>query len=118
MLSHRIVPYFRLFPFINVLLLKKNTHLPIFLGVACINPPIPPEETKLELFYEPGTVIAFGETVTYQCSEAYFFEVDYHMPNFTLTCLTDGNFSDPLPWKNCLLPSSKYQYKTRCFCQI
>ena len=78
-----------------------------FSGVACINPPIPPEETKLELLYEKDTVIAFGDTVSYQCLPGTFFEIDYNMPNFTLTCQTDGNFSDPLPWKNCLLPSSK-----------
>ena len=77
------------------------------LGVACINPPIPPEETKLELLYVKDTVIAFGDTVSYQCLAGTFFEIDYNMPNFTLTCQTDGNFSDPLPWKNCLLPSSK-----------
>ena len=79
------------------------------LGVACINAPIPPEETKLQLLYEPNSVIAFGDTVSYECLPGTFFEEDYNMPNFTLTCLTDGNFSDPLPWKNCLLPSSKPQ---------
>ena len=47
-------------------------------GVACINPPIPPEETKLELLYEQDTVIAFGDTVSYQCLPGTFFEVDYN----------------------------------------
>ena len=88
----------------------NNSYFPPFKnisGVACINAPIPPEETKLQLLYEPNSVIAFGDTVSYECLPGTFFEEDYNMPNFTLTCLTDGNFSDPLPWKNCLLPSSK-----------
>ncbi len=45
--------------------------------------------------------------MTYKCREGFFFEEDYDMQSFQLTCLTSGNFTDPEPWKRCLNPSSK-----------
>ena len=81
----------------------------IFIGVACINPPIPPDEANLQLLYQPDTLIAFGDTVTYICKEGFFFEEDYDMLDFKLTCKTNGNFTEPLPWKKCLNPNSKFK---------
>jgi hypothetical protein len=78
-----------------------------FLGVACINPPSPPAENNLVVKYVNNTVIPFGGKVSYVCADGYFFEEDYYMPYFNLTCLPDGNFSSPVPWKKCLNPQSK-----------
>ncbi len=80
----------------------------IHLGVACVDPPSPPWETKLERHYEDGGVIEFGQNVTYTCKTGLFFEEDYHLPHFNLTCLPDGNFTNHLPWKYCLNPKGKY----------
>ncbi len=77
-------------------------------GVACINPPIPPPESHLIVQYTNNTVISFGGNVTYLCEDGYFFEEDYDLKNFTITCLNDGNFTSPLPWKNCLNPRSEF----------
>ena len=60
--------------------------------------------------YETGTVIEFGHNVTYKCKHGHFFEEDYDMQNFTLMCLPDGNFTSPVPWKQCLDPRSKCHY--------
>jgi hypothetical protein len=60
----------------------------------------------LVLQYINNTVISFGDNVTYTCENGYFFEEDYNLKNFTLTCLNDGNFTLPIPWKKCLHPRS------------
>ena len=86
--------------------LKQHSNK-IFIGVACIDPPVPPESTNLVVIYEPETVIEFGETVTYKCLPGFHFEENYFMKDFTLTCQTNGNFTDPVPWKRCLHPTSK-----------
>jgi hypothetical protein len=79
-----------------------------FSGVACINPPDPPPETNLVVRYVNKTVIPFGGQVSYACQTGFFFEEDYNLPYFNLTCLPYGNFSSPLPWKKCLNPRSEY----------
>ncbi len=84
----------------------KSCYHPILSGVACINPPMPPPENHLVVQYSNNTVIPFGGTVTYTCEYSFFFEENYDLKNFTLTCLNDGNFTLPLTWKKCLSPSS------------
>ena len=61
--------------------------------------------------YTNGSSIAFGAKVSYVCEEGYFFEENYNMPYFNLTCLSDGNFSSPLPWKRCLDPRSESSWQ-------
>ena len=78
------------------------------LGVACINPPEPPESKNLIMLYETDTIIEFGQNVTYKCLQGFHFEEDYYRPEFNLTCQTNGNFTDPLPWQQCLHPTSKF----------
>ena len=75
-----------------------------FSGVQCINPPDPDEGRNLEPIYTTGTTIEFEDTVTYVCKPGTFFEEDYHMTGFEITCLSDGTWS-PLPDKRCLDPS-------------
>ncbi len=91
----------------------------IISGVACINPPIPPPETHLVVQYTNNTAISFGSNVTYLCEDGYFFEEDYNLKNYTITCLNDGNFTSPLPWKNCLNPRSKKSFEIhKCLCLL
>ena len=75
--------------------------------MACIDPPVPPESANIVVQYESGTVIDFGDKVSYVCKSGYFFGEDYHMTHYNLTCLPDGNFSSPLPWKQCYDPRSR-----------
>ncbi len=74
--------------------------------MKCINPTEPDADRNLEAVYTPGTTIEFGDTVTYKCKLGTFFEEDYYMTGFDITCLTDGSWS-PLPDKRCLDPSCK-----------
>ena len=73
-----------------------------------MDPPIPERTKKLERHYEEGEIIEFGGNVTYTCTPGHFFEENYYMPHFNLTCLPDGNFTDLDSKKRCLNPKSKY----------
>jgi hypothetical protein len=48
-----------------------------FPGFACIEPPIPPNETHLIRHYSGGDTTAFGKVVNYTCEPGYFFGEDY-----------------------------------------
>ena len=53
-------------------------------------------------------VYNFSEKVSYVCEPNYFFEEDFFMAKFELTCMPDGNWSEMAPWKRCETPPSTY----------
>ena len=79
----------------------------MFPGFACINPPIPPNDTHSLYQYVGNTSVPFGEGVTYICEEGYFFEENMTMTSYNLTCNDDGSWSSPEPWKICIHPGGK-----------
>ena len=79
-----------------------------FLGVACVNPPIPAEDKNIVVNYVNGTTVAFNDVVTYNCKSDHYFEEDYNMTGFEVTCLPGGTWT-PLPDKQCIHPDGVYK---------
>ena len=75
-------------------------------GVACINPPIPDPSRNIFVHYANGTTVDFHKDVMYTCQSGYFFEKDYNMTGFNVTCLPDGTWT-ALPNERCLHPDGK-----------
>ena len=72
-------------------------------GSHCTNPPDPPAESNLLLYWNPEYPPAHNETVLYKCNAGKHhnrFTDDYEKYNYTLTCLPDNQFSDP-DWPTC-----------------
>ncbi len=84
----------------------------MFLGTACINPPIPPEINNLTVVYDwdEVTEIPFEDTVVYECIDGFHFHEDYFMESFELKCLPGGGWETPAieEWRWCVDPNSKY----------
>ena len=66
--------------------------LPRCKAIACVNPPIPINGTRIIRTYENDTLIPFGDKILYHCEPGHFFD-DYDFPGFNLTCLNDGNWT-------------------------
>jgi hypothetical protein len=83
--------------------------IPLFpLGVACINPPVPPAWTNLYANYTNGSTVTFGDTVAYKCNSGYYFDQNYYQNNFTLQCYSNGSWQNPGNWSQfCVDPASK-----------
>ncbi len=81
-----------------------NVSLTFLLGIGCINPPQPPPETRIGLNNNSTDIVPFDGNVTYACKFGRYFEEDFYMTHFNLTCQNDGNFTSPLPWHHCLNP--------------
>jgi hypothetical protein len=78
-----------------------------------VDPPAAEADRHLRSLYENGTTVAFGDEVTYVCEEGFYFEEDFHMEGFDITCLSDGSWS-PLPDKRCLDPECE-SAKSNCY---
>ena len=80
----------------------------ILIGVACINPPIPTNDTNLVRNYVEDTVIPFGDNTTYTCEPGHFFGIDKEMESYNLTCQTDGSFYWTGAWQKCFHPTERF----------
>ena len=70
--------------------------------VQCINPPAPPEDTRLALLWE-GQPVHFQDNVSYTChSDNLYFELDKEMVEYNVSCLEDGTWDAPEVWPVCL----------------
>ena len=78
-------------------------------GVACIEPPIPPNGTHLVRHYQGGTTVPFGWIADYTCEPGYYFGEDMAMERYNLTCLNNGSWEQPEHWKQCYQPSGEQQ---------
>ena len=85
--------------------LKSNDN--VFKGVKCVDPPIPPPSVHLVRNYTEGTMITFGDTVSYTCQDGYYFGDDKSMVSFSLTCFDNGTWETPDIWKECWNPACK-----------
>ena len=54
--------------------------------VACLQPPLPPPSSHLQVSGWSGTPIPFGQTVQFVCERGYHFQDDYHQTHVTFTC--------------------------------
>ena len=81
---------------------KKNT----FVGIACIDAPVPPPEHHLVMNYTANTTVEFHETVFYSCEDGYHFGEDYDLDGFFITCQDTGQW-DFSAWKSCFHPDSE-----------
>ena len=73
------------------------------LGSHCVNPPDPPADSKLLLFWNPDYPPAHDEAVMYKCNAGTSYNrfiTDFNKYNYTLTCLPDNQFSEP-DWPTC-----------------
>ena len=73
------------------------------LGSHCLNPPSPPDDSKLLLTWNKDYPPAHDETVLYKCNAGSHynrFTDDFSKDNYTLTCLPDNQFSQP-EWPTC-----------------
>ena len=73
------------------------------LGSHCVNPPDPPADSKLLLFWNPDYPPAHDETVMYKCNAGTSYNrfiTDFNKYNYTLTCLPDNQFTEP-DWPTC-----------------
>ena len=72
----------------------------IFIG--CVDPP-EPRGFKVKSDWDGLRVYGFGDTATYTCEDAglFFFEEDRAMESFTVKCLDNGKWEEPLPWPRC-----------------
>ncbi|TRY77253.1 hypothetical protein TCAL_00122 [Tigriopus californicus] len=77
-------------------------------AVACVNPPLAPNGTRLLNNYTINDEVAFNDHVPYYCQDGYFFEQDYNLEFFNLTCHPGGNWSEPVVWPKCLHPREKF----------
>ena len=84
------------------------------LAFACASPPIAPNDANLQNDYVSGTVVPFGDKVTYTCQPDHFFVKDYFKHNFTITCLNTGLWEDVQEWEKCIRPIGNYDL----LCQI
>ena len=78
----------------------------LLLEVACANPPIPDPSKNIFVNYTSGTTVPFNSGVPYTCLNGYFFENDYNMTGFHVTCLPNGTWT-PLPNERCIHPNGK-----------
>ena len=78
-----------------------------FLAIGCVLPPVPPISQNLVLQFSEGTVIDFGETVSYICKEGHFFHRNFEQKEYELTCLRDGNFPEFDTLEFCVHPKGK-----------
>ena len=76
-------------------------------GVACIEPPFPPNGTHLVRNYTGGQVTKFGEVAHYICEDEHYFGMDMNLTSTNLTCFTNGSWEFPGYWEPCFHPSSK-----------
>ena len=67
----------------------------------CLYPPEPPENTLLLSTWDSEPV-EFYDNVSYVCPEGLYFEWDREMPEYNLTCQTDGSWIEPPVWPICL----------------
>ena len=67
----------------------------------CLYPPEPPGNTLL-LSTWGGDPVEFYDNVSYVCPEGLYFEWDREMPEYNLTCQTDGSWIEPPVWPICL----------------
>ena len=81
-------------------------------GVACIEPPIPPNETHSIRHYSGGTTVPFGWVADYSCEEGYYFGEDFNMTHYNLTCYKNGSWEEPEHWKQCYQPSGEQMDET------
>ena len=70
--------------------------------IGCIDPP-EPRGFKVKSDWDGFSLYEFGETATYTCEEkGLFFEEDRAMKSFTVKCLDNGKWEEPLPWPKCI----------------
>lgn len=73
---------------------------------ACINPPVPPNDTYLTGDYLNVTETPLGENISYWCQSGHYFDHDFDLQSFNLTCFENGTWEHPNPWLTCVHPSS------------
>ncbi len=75
--------------------------------MSCIEPPVPPNETRLIRHYEGGQTIDFGAVANYTCQPGYYFESDFHKERINVTCYDTGSWELPAVWERCYQPSER-----------
>ena len=94
----------RLFQIVNVSLNHKifhflskyrSQHFHHVAGVACIEPPMPPNNTNLERNYVGGSTVPFGTGSNYTCKDGTFFGSDFHKTHIAIECYNNGSWEAP-----------------------
>ncbi len=84
---------------------------------GCGTPPVPDAASDLELFnYTAGTVIVFGDSVTYTCKAGGAMEDDQSVTSYEVQCLNDnsGNYDVPATWPQCRRSEYIYCNEIQC----
>ena len=80
-------------------------YLPLHVaGSHCVDPPTPPDSSKLKLSWVSTNPPAHDQTVLYKCDAGNSynrFENDFNKWNYSLTCLQNNTFSTP-SWPVCV----------------
>lgn len=74
-------------------------------AVGCANPPQPELSVyhiKMEEDFVQDFVYNFGTDISYVCEDEHFFKHDREVTNFTIKCLTTGEWAIPVEWKRCV----------------
>ena len=94
----------RLFQIVNVSLNHKifhllskyrSQHFHHVAGVACIEPPMPPNNTNLERNYVGGSTVPFGTGSNYTCKDGTFFGSDFDKTHIAIECYRNGSWKAP-----------------------
>lgn len=77
-------------------------------GVGCANPSFPTQDQNFEFVgYLNDTVVLFDGKVGYQCLSGHYWDHDFDLSVYEVTCQEDGTWSNDMEQMFCQLPSSK-----------
>ena len=79
------------------------------LAIGCVSPPIPPSTLNLVRQFKEGTIVEFGETVSYVCAKGYHFHRSFTQKIYNLKCLHDGTFLKFDPLEYCVDPKGNFK---------
>jgi hypothetical protein len=77
-----------------------------FAGIGCPAPSLPPDGTNLETASTVFAFLNFSDTIKYKCKDGFFFHESVNIIEYTVTCLSDGKFTDT-PMKHCVHPEGR-----------
>ena len=79
----------------------------IELAIGCVSPPLPPPDRNLVRIFEEGSIVDFGDKVTYVCLDGYHFHRSYKQTKYQVVCMKDGNFTKLDALEFCIHPKGK-----------
>ena len=79
----------------------------IELAIGCVSPPLPPPDRNLVRIFEEGSIVDFGDKVTYVCLDGYHFHRSYKQTKYQVVCMKDGNFTKLDALEFCVHPKGK-----------